>query len=162
MDFGLFEKVREKRLVDGELITGWHQELEIDNLWAADELPTLSTSSEGMPLSVMHRYSQYLRDSGQPADRYLNQFWQHLLMPLTVAAMVLLATPLSANLGARRDRSFGMRIGLGAVLGILFYLGAQITFAMGQLLHLNIPLVAAAPALIVTLCALVLLRRMRW
>ena len=35
-----------------------------------------------------------------------------VLMPLTVGAMVLLATPISANLGARRDRSFGLDVAL--------------------------------------------------
>ena len=83
-------------------------------------------------------------------------------MPLTVFAMVLLATPISANLAAGRDRSFGINMGIGAVVGILFYLSAQIIFALGQLLQLNIPLVALTPTLMVLVCALVLLKRMRW
>jgi lipopolysaccharide export LptBFGC system permease protein LptF len=47
-------------------------------------------------------------------------------------------------------------------VGIIFYLGAQIIFALGQLLGWSIPLVAALPTLITCLCAMVLLRRMRW
>jgi lipopolysaccharide export system permease protein len=76
--------------------------------------------------------------------------------------MVLLATPISANLGARRDRSFGLDIALGALVGILFYLGTQIVFALGQLLDLNIPSVALAPTLVIVVCAAILMRRMRW
>ncbi|MCB1732632.1 MAG: hypothetical protein KDI21_19345, partial [Halieaceae bacterium] len=72
------------------------------------------------------------------------------------------ATPISANLGARRNRSFGLDIALGALVGILFYLGAQIIFALGQLLGLNIPLVALTPTLIILLWALFLLHRMNW
>ena len=53
-------------------------------------------------------------------------------------------------------------MGIGAVVGILFYLSAQIIFALGQLLQLNIPLVALTPTLIVLVCALILLKRMRW
>jgi lipopolysaccharide export system permease protein len=158
----LFQAVREKRLVKGKLLTRWHDELEIANLWAADELPTLSLSTDTMALSVLYRYSQYLTSNGQPAETYLGMFWQKLLMPLTLAAMVLLATPISANLGGGRDRSFGFNIGIGAVVGIMFYLGAQIIFALGQLLQLSVPLVAVFPAVAVSLCAMVMLRRMNW
>jgi len=85
-----------------------------------------------------------------------------LLMPLSVATMVLLATPISANPGSGRSRSFGLSMGIGAVVGILFYLAAQIIFALGQLLQFSIPLVAVLPTIIVLLCALILLQRMHW
>ena len=158
----LFQGVREKRLVDGLLVTRQYTELEIGNLWSPDELPTLTLDSDSMRLSVLRRYSQYRADSGQPTQKYLSTFWQKLLMPLTVGAMVLLATPISANLGARRNRSFGLDIAFGALVGILFYLGTQIIFAMGQLLGLSIPLVALSPTLLILACALFLLYRMNW
>ena len=158
----LFKGVREKLLVDGQLVTRRHNELEIANLWSADELPTLTLDSDSMRLSVLRRYSQYRADTGQPNEKYLSTYWQKLLLPFTVGAMVLLATPISANLGGRRDRSFGIDIALGALVGILFYLGSQIIFAMGQLLGLSIPLVALTPSILVVACALVLLRRMQW
>lgn len=157
-----FQGVREKKLVDGGLQTRGHKTLEIDKLWAPDELPTLSLSSDSMALSTLYNYSQFLADNGQPMAKYMSAFWQKMLMPLTVAAMVLLATPLSANLGGGRDRSFGLSMGIGAIIGILFYLGAQIIFALGQLLQLSMPLVSALPAIIVLLCALFMLRRMNW
>lgn len=158
----LFQGVREKILVKGELRTKRYKELEIANLWAADELPTLTLSSDSMTLSVLYSYSQYLQSIGQPMQKYLGVFWQKLLMPFTVGAMVLLATPISANLSAGRDRSFGVNMAIGAVVGILFYLGAQIIYALGQLLQWSLPLMAALPSFIVLFCALFLLRRMRW
>ena len=158
----LFQKVREKRLVDGELVTRQYKELEVTNLWAADELPTLTLPANNMTLSVLYRYSEDLASNKQPMEKYLSVFWQKLLMPLTVLAMVLLATPISANLASGRNRSFGVNMGIGAVLGVLFYLGAQIIFALGQLLHWSIPLVAVLPALLVGICAMALLLRMRW
>ena len=158
----VFPRAWEKALVDGELRTRWHRELEVANLWEKNELPTLSLNSDSMNLSVLYQYTQYLQDSSQPADRHLHSFWQRLMMPVTVVAMVLLATPISASVTAGRDRSFGLNIGIGAVLGIVFYLAAQIIFALGQLLGWNIPLVAALPALIILGIAAVLLGRMRW
>lgn len=158
----LFKGVREKRLENGRLATYRHKELEIANLWDEDELPTLALPSDSMSLTVLYRYAEYRAANDQPMEKYLGTFWQRLLMPLTVGAMVLLATPISANLGGGRSRSFGVSMGIGAVVGILFYLVAQIIFALGQLLELSIPLVAATPSVLVTLCALVLLRRMNW
>jgi lipopolysaccharide export system permease protein len=160
----LFQRVREKLLVKGRLVTRNYPELEIQNLWSPDELPTLTlaSGSDSMRLSVLRRYSLYRADNGQPNQKYLSTFWQKLLMPLTVGAMVLLATPISASIGSRRSRSFGLDIALGALMGILFYLGSQIIFALGQLLGMNIPLVALTPTLIILLCAMVLIHRMQW
>ncbi|MDE0949638.1 MAG: LPS export ABC transporter permease LptG [Halioglobus sp.] len=158
----IFEKVREKKLVRGELQSRGYEELEIANLWSSDELPTLSLHWDSMNLSVLYRYSQYLANNGQPMEKYLNTFWQKLLMPLTVFAMVLLATPISASVTAGRDRSFGISIGIGALVGIMFYLGSQIIFSLGQLLQWSMPVVAILPAVIITVCALLLLRRMHW
>ncbi len=158
----LFKDVREKQLVNGRLQTRSYAELEIANLWSRDELPTLALHSDSMNLSLLYSFSQYLAKNGQPMEKYLHAFWQRLLMPLTVCAMVLLATPISASVTAGRDRSFGINLGIGAVLGILFYLGAQIIFSLGQLLQWSIPFVALLPTLIILVCALFLLRRMRW
>jgi lipopolysaccharide export LptBFGC system permease protein LptF len=83
-------------------------------------------------------------------------------MPLTVAAMVLLATPVSVSLGSGRNASFGLKMGIGVMVGILFYLGAQIVYALGLLLHLNIPVVSLVPTVVVMLCAGILLARMYW
>ncbi|HYQ71443.1 MAG TPA: LPS export ABC transporter permease LptG [Gammaproteobacteria bacterium] len=157
-----FEDVRKKQLVDGKLQTTREPELEIANLWSPQELPTLTLTYESMSLTVLHRYSQYLRNNGRSYQQYLSAFWQKLVMPLTVAAMILLATPVSVSPGTGRNAGFGIKMAIGAVVGILFYLGAQIIFALGLLLHLNIPVVSLVPTIIVTLCAGILLSRMRW
>ncbi|MEM8561560.1 MAG: LPS export ABC transporter permease LptG [Pseudomonadota bacterium] len=158
----LFKRVREKRLLRDKLVTRHFPELEITNLWSPAELPTLTLDNASMRLSVLGNYSQYRAETGQPNERYRSTFWQKVLMPLTVGAMVLLATPISASLGAKRNKSFGLDIAIGALVGILFYLGTQIIFALGQLMSLNIPLVALTPTLLILGCALLLLRRMHW
>jgi lipopolysaccharide export system permease protein len=157
-----FKDVRQKELVNGKLHTNHEPELEIANLWSLQELPTLTLTHESMSLTVLHHYSRYLRSNGRSYQQYLSAFWQKLIMPLTVAAMVLLATPVGVSLGSGRNTSFGIKMGIGAVAGILFYLGAQIVFALGLLLHLNIPMVSLVPTVIVTLCAGFLLARMHW
>ncbi len=158
----LLKRVREKRLVDGVFQTRGYQELEVGGMWAEDELPTLALTPDSMTLSVLYSYSQFRKANGQAWQTYLGAFWQKLAMPLTVGAMVLLATPIAASLGSRRNSNFGFNLAVGALVGILFYLGAQIIYALGQLLAISVPVVAFTPTLIVMAAALLLLRRMRW
>ena len=87
---------------------------------------------------------------------------ERIALPLTAAAMVLLATPVSAQLGSRRGSAVGVNLAVGALIGIGFYLGSQILFALGTLLGLPPLLVALLPALAITACAVLLLRRMHW
>ncbi|MEE4661795.1 MAG: LPS export ABC transporter permease LptG [Halieaceae bacterium] len=158
----LLINVREKQR-DGDIfVTRKLKELEVERMWAADELPTLSLTPDSMTLSVLWSYSNFLRQNGQPWTYYLAAFWQKLMLPLTAGAMVLLATPISASLGSRRNRNFGVNMGIGALIGILFYLGAQIIYALGQLLDINVALVALIPTLLVASVAALLLQRMRW
>jgi lipopolysaccharide export system permease protein len=156
------EKVRAKGKEKGKFKVNRYKQLVVPNLWEKNEIPTLSLERDTMNLSVLYNYISYLDETAQPVARFQYAFWQKLFMPLTVFSMVLLATPISATVTAGRDRSMGVNVGIGAVLGILFYLGAQIIFAIGQLLNWNVALVASLPGIITLGCALLLLKRMRW
>jgi len=152
----------ETALVDNTLATSRTDSLAIDNLWAARELPVISLSQDSMRLSVLLSYGGYLADNERDAKQYLSTFWQRLTMPLTVAAMILLATPVSAGVGSQRGGNFGATLAIGAVIGIGFYLGSQILFALGQLFNLSQPLVALAPTAIISAVAWLLFKRMHW
>ncbi len=158
----LLRNVRLKSLEKGEFVTRRLRELEIERLWNVDELPTLTLSVDTMSLSILYSYCKFLSENGQPVERYQALFWQKLLTPLTVAAMVLLAVPMSAGRGSGRDRSVGASLGIGAFVGILFYLAAQIIHALGRALDFSLLLVALLPGLIILVLALVLFRRMSW
>ncbi len=136
--------------------------LEVPGLLVPSELPNLSTSIASMSLSTLYRYSQYRSIGGLPGETYKREFWKRLMMPATVLSMALLAIPIAVSPGSNRGRSIGLRVSLGALVGILFYLGAQIVFSLGQLLALNPLLVAICPALIIAAVALIYLHRIRW
>ena len=157
-----FNKVTKKELLEDELNTSRVKQLQIDNLWSKAELPTLSLSSQSMRLSVLYEYAAYLKANEQSFEDYEFSFWQRLTMPITVAAMILLATPISAGIGSRRDSNLGYNMAMGALIGILFFLGSQITYAIGQLMQLNYILVSLAPVAAVLLCSAFMLHRMRW
>jgi lipopolysaccharide export system permease protein len=157
-----FKGVRKKELVDGEFQTTRDDELQIENLWSRAELPTLALSSQSMRLSVLYQYAAYLKSNEQAHENYELTFWQRLTLPLTVAAMVLLATPISAGIGSRRDANLGFNMAMGALIGIFFFLGSQIAFAVGQILELNYLLITLAPIAVVVLFSVYLLKKMRW
>jgi len=158
----VFNQVRKKELIKGKLKTSHAKRAEIKNLWSQQELPSLTLSSDSMRLSVLYRYSNYLRSIQRSHLEYSSAFWQRIIMPLTVAAMVLLATPISASMGSMRSNSFGITLGIGALVGLLFYVGAQIVFALGQVLALETVLVTLFPTVTVALCAVYMMSRMRW
>ena len=157
-----FQQVRQKQLRDDELATRLLEEMEIDNLWSPAELPTLSLSSDSIRLSVLRDYIAFLKRNQQAFASHEMSFWQRVTLPLTVAAMVLLATPISADLGSRRSSNFGVNLAFGALVGIFFFLGTQITHALGQMMQASPQLTALLPAFIVLLCSGLLMRRMRW
>ena len=115
-----------------------------------------------MRLSVLYKYAAYLKSNEQAHQEYEFTFWQRLTLPLTVAAMVLLATPISAGISSRRDSNLGFNMAIGALIGIFFFLGSQITFAVGQIMQLNYLLITLSPIAAVLLFSMFMLRRMRW
>ncbi len=157
-----FQRVKQKQLVADELATSRLKEVEIGNLWSKAELPTLSLTSQSMRLSVLRDYTEYLRSNDQAYQDYEMTFWQRLTLPITVAAMVLLATPVSASIGSRRNRNFGVNIAIGAMIGIFFYLGTQIVYSVGQLMQASPLLTTLLPALAVIVCSMFMIHRMRW
>jgi lipopolysaccharide export system permease protein len=157
-----FKQVKQKVLLADELNTSRVEQLEIDNLWSKAELPTLSLSSQSMRLSVLYEYAAYLKANEQAYEDYEFTFWQRLTQPVTVAAMILLATSISAGTGSRRDSNLGYNMAIGALIGILFFLGSQITYAVGQLMQLNFLLITLSPIFAVLACSAFMLHRMRW
>jgi len=154
--------VRAKLLENGQLVTRELPELVVEGLWSRQELPTLSLSAASMTPRALYDYSHYLQRTGQRWQPHALAFWKMVTLPLVAAAMILLATPLGARLGASRDSSVGMRLGLGALIGIFFYLGSQIIFALGLIFNLEPWLTSLIPIALVLAAAILLLLRMRW
>jgi lipopolysaccharide export system permease protein len=160
---------REWRLMDvwhktseqDQLTTRPRQHLDTGPFWSTDELPIVPLSIMGMTLTGLYEYAGYLRDTNQKWEAVQQLFWQKIALPLTAGAMVLLATPIGAGLSSQRGASFGKRLGVGAAVGVLFYLGSQIIQSGGPLAGIPAPLVALIPFSLVMLAAAGLFYRMR-
>ena len=65
-------------------------------------------------------------------------------LPVTAGAMVLLAIPIGASLGARRSGSFGKKLAVGVAVGIAFYLLSQLIQIGGGFIQMPPSLAALA------------------
>lgn len=151
-----------KRVVADKISTQKLATLEVDNLWLQRELDMLKFTSDSMPPSVLYRYSQFLEDSAQRYEHFQLSFWKRITLPLTCAAMLILATPLGGRPGSARNSSIGLHLGLAVLLGIGFYLVSQVLYALGEILHWHPALSTITPVVIILAAAILLLRRRRW
>lgn len=152
----IYKEVRE----DGRLSSQRIDQLSMGPFWTKEELPALSLSTAGMSLTGLREYSHYLRSRGQQASTYELAFWTKASIPFASGAMVLLATALGAGLETSRG-SLGQQIAVGAIIGILFYLGAQIIQTIGLIMDLNIAFSVLMPIFIVIAASAYLLTRER-
>jgi lipopolysaccharide export system permease protein len=150
-----------KELIDGQLKSRHLAQLEQGPLWSENELPSLSLQSVNMPLTNLYTYAKHLQATEQPFYRFELAFWKLAFLPLTIGAMVLLATPIGTGLGSQRAHNFEIRIAIGAIIGIVFYLGSPIIYTGGALLKFSTPVIAVTPLLILLLISGLLFKRMR-
>jgi lipopolysaccharide export system permease protein len=153
--------VRHKQLKNGQLRTTRSEYLDTGPFWSTDELPIVPLSIMGMTLTGLYEYASYLRETNQKWRAVQQLFWQKIALPLTAGAMVLLATPIGAGISTQRGSSFGKSLAIGAAVGIVFYLAAQIINTGGALIGIPVPLVGFIPVSLVLLAAFGLFYRMR-
>jgi len=105
----------------------------------------------------LYRYYRYLVDNGQDADRYELAFWARLILPLSIAVMLLLAVPFV--FGPLRSVGVGQRIFIGFLVGLGFFLFNQAFNHLGIVYNIMPLLSASLPALSFLVLAVVMIRR---
>lgn len=114
-------------VLEGVAVTRFHEtrtEVERhDTLgWRTDltpaQLDRLLRDVDSQAPSELWAYARYLHDQGQQATQPLLHFWQKMLMPLTMASLVLVAA--SFVFGPLRSVAAGTRVFYGVVTGLVF------------------------------------------
>ncbi|MBB3191446.1 LPS export ABC transporter permease LptG [Halomonas cerina] len=82
------------------------------------QLNRLLREVESQSPSDLWAYARYLSDQGQQATQPLLYFWQKVLLPLTLASLVLVAA--SFVFGPLRTVAAGTRVFYGVVTGLVF------------------------------------------
>ena len=129
--------------------------------WSSGISPSLlevvAVQPQMLPIWGLHRYIRYMQANDQDAGSYEVAFWGKVVQPLLILAMIFVSIPLL--LGSSRTSGTGVRIFIGILAGIVFYLISR-TFSYLSLLYGLSPVVAAfTPPLLFLAAALLVLRR---
>ena len=157
-EWGLINVVAKEQGGNG-LETEFLERLDMGPFWNRDELPVLSLSTAAMSPTSLYKYARHLRKTHQKSDKIELAFWKKITLPLITLAMIILATPIGANITSQRDNDFAQRLGIGALIGILFYIGNQIIHTAGSIIAVHPAVLTLFPVVIILIASTLLFRR---
>ena len=143
------ERVREQRMETLQ----WHSDL------SAEQISQLLMPIDALAPGNLFQYIRYLEDNRMDAHQYRLILWQQVGVPISILAMCMLGVPFV--MGSTRTISAGQRVAIGGGIGILFYLGEQITSHLAALFDLSPAPAALAPDFTLLVIAVFLLWRLR-
>ncbi len=110
-----------------------------------------------LPIWKLNSYINYLKDNGLETAQYELAFWSKIIMPFTIAAMVLLAVPYI--FGSLRRTSVGQQILIGFLAGLVFFIANRLLGQMSIVYNFHPILGASIPTLLIFVGTFFLFRR---
>ena len=129
----------------------WKTEIRPELLDAAVSRPRL------LSIRSLWEYLEYLGENNLDDKVYLSAFWQKVLFPLSVLALVLAGMPFVFS--QARSHNVGVRLFIGMTLGGLFMIASRALEKLGYVYELPPVLTIMAPILVLVLAAVIMLRR---
>jgi len=151
------DSIRRTRLADGELSMEEVSAERHAHLVRPELFQLLTVSPESLPAWQLYAYVNYLRANKLESDRFHLALWKKLEKPLSTLVMLLLALPVI--FGSLRHTGSGQRVFIGSLIGIGYYLVAELFSHIGIVYGLAVPLAAMAPVALFTLVGVIGLRR---
>lgn len=112
----LAQDAREVRFTPERVEETRHPQLLMDLPIQPEFVALQAFDPRDLPPSQLWRYARYLQDKGQAAGFYWLAFWQKILLPVTVFAVVLLGA--SFTFGPLRSVPAGTRVFHGIIIGL--------------------------------------------
>ncbi|MDK2123090.1 LPS export ABC transporter permease LptG [Parachitinimonas caeni] len=125
------------------------------SMLSPDMLSALLVRPEQMSLQSLVSYIDHLKRNGQKTSRHEIALWSKIAYPLGCIAMLILALPFANS--QRRSGGVGIKLFIGVMLGLAFFLLNQLCSYMGLLYDWPPILAAATPGAIAISAALGLL-----
>jgi lipopolysaccharide export system permease protein len=119
----------------------------------------VSILPEFLSVWKLNDYIGYLKENNLDSALYELSFWNKLMMPLTIAAMVLLAVPFV--FGSRRQGGVGQRIFIGFLAGLVFYIVDQLIGQVSVVYSIPPWLGASFPTFLILSLGIYSIRRIR-
>jgi lipopolysaccharide export system permease protein len=129
--------------------------------WATEVKPGLLDSAVTRPHRLSLRsllgYLDYLQENGLDDTLYQDAFWEKIMYPFTIVALVLAGMPFV--FGSSRNLNLGVRLFIGMIMGGLFLIFSRMLESFGYAYQFPSFLSHMVPPLLLGGAALVLLRR---
>lgn len=151
------DDIRRTRFADGALSTAQTESEQRTRLVRPELFQLLTVSPESLPAWQLYAYVNYLRSNDLEAERFNLALWKKLEKPLSTLVMLLLALPVI--FGSLRHTGTGQRAFIGSLIGIGYYLVAELFSHIGIVYGLAAPLAAMAPVLLFAVVGTIALRR---
>ena len=128
-------------------------------LLSPELLSVLAVKPEQLPIWRLTTYIDYLKSNELETEPYEFAYWQKLSAPFAIIVMLLLSVPFIFS--SLRTTGAGQRTLIGIVLGIGYFLIAQVAARMGEVYNFNPFLSSAVPIVVFMVIGLASLRVVR-
>jgi lipopolysaccharide export system permease protein len=110
---------------------------------------------ERMSVTALLAYIDHLRENQQNANRYEIALWKKLIAPFASLVMMILALPFA--LTHERSGGVSVKVFLGVMLGVAFYLLNGMFSSLGTINSWPPPIAAITPSLLFLTAAAMML-----
>ncbi|HED40160.1 MAG TPA: LPS export ABC transporter permease LptG [Chromatiales bacterium] len=122
-------------------------------------IDVIAIKPRSLSVQGLYRYIEYLKTNDLSSEHYEMVFWSKVILPFATAVMVFLSIPFV--FGPLRSVGVGVRVLVGTLVGITFYVIHQMSSYIGLVFHVNSALSAVLPTLIFFIAALLMMRRIK-
>ena len=126
-----------------------------DSALTPEVLSVLMVQPDRMSVTALMAYISHLRENRQDANRYEIALWKKLIAPLASLVMMILALPFA--LIHERSGGVSVKVFLGVMLGVAFYLLNGMFSSLGMINSWPPPIAAITPSLLFLAAAAVML-----
>ncbi|MDX2506463.1 MAG: LPS export ABC transporter permease LptG [Gammaproteobacteria bacterium] len=123
-----------------------------------DLVDAIVTKLEYLSAFGLYRYATYLDDNSLDSNQYWLVFWNKIVSPFSIAAMLLLAVPFVFD--SSRTSNAGNRLMMGVFIGVTFTIANKISAQFGLVYNISPFLSASLITMTSIVIASVLIRRM--
>ena len=154
----ILKGIRQTFITNDKVITNQIEQARWPTLLDLELVDVIISKLEYLSAFGLYRYSSYLDANNLESNQYWLAFWNKLVQPFSIAAMLLLSVPFVFN--SSRTSNAGARLMIGIFIGIVFTIANKITAQFGLVYDFS-PLFSASFITLSTfILASFLIRRM--
>jgi lipopolysaccharide export system permease protein len=155
----LLDDIRESQISVDRVTTRVQKSAEWRSLLNPELLDVLSVDPEDLSAWSLYKYVAYLKNNNLDAKRYQLAFWVKVVTPLSTLVMLLITVPFV--FGPLRSSGAGLRILVGVMVGMGFYLMNQTLNRLGIVYGLSPLISAVAPSLLFAVGGLLAMKKVK-